>query len=75
MSPKVYTPPSSQDWCKACNDPHVQNSYHIYQHKMRLEANDRVSIDFFVDKATLKANLVKLLELANRVVETRSTIR
>lgn len=65
ISPKVYIPPFNQDWC---NDPHIQNSYAIYQHQTRLVANDGFKTNYYIDEGASKDNLMILVELDNRAV-------
>lgn len=33
---------SNNDWCLACNDPHYQDSFPIYQHQVYLSKNNGV---------------------------------
>jgi len=75
MSLEAYILPSNQDWCRGCNDPHVQNYFPIFQHQTRLARNDGVSIDYYVDERESKANMMILSESTNRVVEIRFAVR
>lgn len=72
---EAYIPHLNQDWCRACNDHHIQNSFAIYQHQTRLIANYGVNIDYYVDEPTSEANLMILQKPSNKLVKTRSTIK
>lgn len=71
MSPKTHIISSNQDWCRACNDPHVQNSCPIFQHQTKLVENNRVNTNYYVDEGASKVNFMILSEPINQTIETR----